>query len=84
MGNLAWLDPNQYNDIVASLDELEGYDAGSNSGPWFRVIREAEYTDEQDQTQRVRAWVYHGNPELLHQMEAYVHIVTGDWLKPGF
>ncbi len=82
IGNLVYLDPANYAEIMEAVDGLEGYDPETNQGDWLRVIREAVYTDPAGQEQRVRAWVYYGNPELLHEEEAYTAIESGDWLNP--
>ena len=80
VGNLAYPDPARYDEILADVDGLEGFDPQTHTGLWLRVIRQAEYTDETGQTRQVRAWVYHGNPALLHETEAFYPIETGDWL----
>jgi gamma-glutamylcyclotransferase (GGCT)/AIG2-like uncharacterized protein YtfP len=80
MGNLVYPRTELYEAVLRDLDGLEEYDPTTGSGWYLRVIREATYQDSAGQTQRVRAWVYHGGPEVISGMGQNHLIISGDWL----
>ena len=79
-GNLAYPRPELYEAVMRDLDGLEEYDPGTDSGWYLRVVRDAVYQDSAGQLQRVRAWVYHGGPGILNDLDEKKLELSGDWL----
>lgn len=80
IGNLVYVE-DDYEAVLHDLDQLEIYDADTDSGLYRRVIRQAEYEDEQGQLHRAQAWVYHAGPHLLSYLTDAERVAGGDWLQ---
>lgn len=86
VGELVYVKDEVYQAVMQDLDGLEQYDPVSDSGWYLRVVREVEsvqpVTDEGNSlAQTVRAWVYHGGPEVIAGMGDAHRVKDGDWLK---
>ncbi len=81
IGELVYVEEENYRPVLKDLDKLEGYEAATDSGWYLRVVREVELTDEAGQSNRVRAWVYHGGPEVISGMDESQRVRDGDWLN---
>jgi gamma-glutamylcyclotransferase (GGCT)/AIG2-like uncharacterized protein YtfP len=79
-GNLVYPRAELYEAVLRDLDGLEEYDPTTGSGWYLRVIREATYQDSTGQTQRIRAWVYQGGPDVISDLNEKQLELSGDWL----
>lgn len=79
-GNLVYPKAELYQAVMLDLDGLEEYDPATDSGWYLRVIREVVYQDSAGQGQRVRAWVYHGGPDIISNINEKGLELSGDWL----
>lgn len=79
-GELMFPLPACYDDLLARLDELEGYRASDPSSEYLRVIRPVEYTSASGELQITAAWVYHAGPAARHHATEANRIPSGDWL----
>ena len=83
VGELVYVKEEHYELVTRDLDGLEQYDPASDSGWYMRVVREVDYFEGHDNSrpQQVRAWVYHGGPEVLAGMGEAQLVKDGDWLN---
>lgn len=81
VGDLMYIEPEIYSQVMRNLDGLEGYNAATHTGHYLRVKRTATYKTELGQTREVEAWVYHGGEEALRRMTERVRVQSGDWLE---
>lgn len=79
-GNLVYPKPELYDAVTRDLDGLEQYDPTTDTGWYMRVVREAVVQNENGESQKVRAWVYHGGPGILSDMDEKKLELSGDWL----
>jgi gamma-glutamylcyclotransferase (GGCT)/AIG2-like uncharacterized protein YtfP len=80
VGDLLFIRPELYAQMLAELDELEEY-RPEEEDPWYRrVSREARYRDEEGRTRTVEAWVYHGGRATLSAFTERDRVADGDWL----
>ena len=79
-GNLVFPKEALYGQVMEDLDGLEQYDPESGTGWYLRVVREVQYVDETGCLQRVKAWVYHGGPEVTAGLAGKIPVPSGDWL----
>jgi len=81
VGDLLYLRPESYEEVLASLDALEMYDPATHSGPYLRVKRTAFAADDAERAHPIAAWVYHASPETLASRTEDDRIAGGDWLE---
>jgi gamma-glutamylcyclotransferase (GGCT)/AIG2-like uncharacterized protein YtfP len=86
VGELVYVKDETYSGVMRDLDRLEQYDPTTDSGWYLRVVREVECAEpvesaEDSPFRRVRAWVYHGGPEVIAGMGEAHRVKDGDWLK---
>ncbi len=79
-GELMFPHSDRYDDLLARLDELEGYRPGDPSSEYLRVIRPVEYTTSAGEPLTTPAWVYHAGPDARHRATEHNRIPSGDWL----
>jgi gamma-glutamylcyclotransferase (GGCT)/AIG2-like uncharacterized protein YtfP len=79
-GDLVYPRPELYEAVTRDLDGLEQYDPTTGSGWYMRVVRDAVVRDEAGQPRKVRAWVYHGGPGILNDLDEKNLELSGDWL----
>lgn len=70
-----------YDDLLARLDELEGYRAGDASSAYLRVTRRVEYTGADGETLTATAWVYHAGTDIRTAATEATRVKSGDWLS---
>lgn len=75
-GQLMLLHPQFYTDLLASMDQLEGYRAGDETSLFRRVERCVRTVSGRE----TRAWIYLINPAYLPTMQC-LYIPHGDWCR---
>lgn len=70
-----YIKDNLYDDVVARLDHLEGFDPITNTGMYLRVARTVMNGDVS-----FTAWIYHASPAMLRAAIGPL-IESGDWLN---
>ena len=76
-GELIFLQPFLYDDILRTLDQLEGYRPDSDEYGLYR--RELIPIESNHYNRTLLAWAYVGNKKSVY--EFCPHIVDGDWVK---
>ena len=82
IGDALYLLPELFPEVLAALDQLEGYTPGNASSPYLRVRRSVR-TGEGDGGEPPRAslaWVYVGGEPALLRRPACDQVPSGDWL----
>ncbi len=74
-GMLIWVRPAEYTAVVASLDELEGYDPAQPLASAYRRVRRLVKGSD---GRSIPAWVYVGHSAALPDMQP---ISGGDWVS---
>jgi gamma-glutamylcyclotransferase (GGCT)/AIG2-like uncharacterized protein YtfP len=75
VGEIMWLHPRTYNQLLTRLDTAEGYNPANNSGRYRR--ERCQIINRYNQI--IVGWIYAARPELV--TSAYRLIPHGDWLK---
>ena len=75
VGDLMWVAPDAYGEVLADLDRLEGYRPGKRSF----YVRTAVTVRHGDGVE-VTAWVYLAGPETARRLSDDDRIAGGDWL----
>lgn len=76
IGELMYIGPEHFTDVLADLDRLEGYSGPGLHNHYDRLIRSVRL----DEGTAVDAWVYLLGPERASRLTEEDRIVTGDWL----
>lgn len=76
-GELMWLYPRFYHEMVAEFDQLEGYQP---TDPEAGLFRRVLLTVCAESGLQVRAWAYLGNDSLLETFSFRVKVPEGDWV----
>lgn len=80
VGDLLYIQPERYAEVLAALDDLEQYDPDEED-PWYiRVQRTVEHTDASGQTHHIAAWVYLGGRATLAAYTEEQRVPSGDWV----
>ncbi|MFI6434521.1 gamma-glutamylcyclotransferase family protein [Streptomyces sp. NPDC050759] len=78
-GELVTARPEEYDELLAALDELEEYAPGDPRNLYERVAREVTRTADGT---AVRAWVYVAAPSVTVRLRARGKLIeSGDWLS---
>ncbi|MFE2212672.1 gamma-glutamylcyclotransferase family protein [Streptomyces canus] len=78
-GELVTARPEEYDELLAALDELEEYAPGDPRNLYERVAREVTRTADGT---AVRAWVYVAGPSVTAHLRARGKLIeSGDWLS---
>ncbi|WP_326668637.1 gamma-glutamylcyclotransferase family protein [Streptomyces canus] len=78
-GELVTAGPEQYDELLAALDELEEYAPGDPRNLYERVAREVTRTADGT---AVHAWVYVAAPSVTARLRARGKLIeSGDWLS---
>lgn len=80
VGDLIFVGPESYVEVLADLDRLEGYDPGRPSH-YERVARTVRYLGPDGCETTVLAWVYLAGPMARKHLGPAERIVSGDWLE---
>lgn len=79
LGDLVTARPEEYDELLADLDELEEYAPGDPRNLYERVAREVTRTADGT---AVRAWVYVAAPTVAVRLRARGTLIeSGDWLS---
>jgi gamma-glutamylcyclotransferase (GGCT)/AIG2-like uncharacterized protein YtfP len=79
IGDLLYLLPELFQEVLAALDQLEEYVPGDPSSPYLRVRRSVRTGDAGEPPHISLAWVYvAGEPALLRR-PACQEVSGGDW-----
>ncbi|MFE3030608.1 gamma-glutamylcyclotransferase family protein [Streptomyces canus] len=77
-GELVTADPKEYDELLATLDELEEYAPGDPRNLYERVAREVVRVADGT---AVRAWVYVAAPSVAARLRTHGKLIeSGDWL----
>jgi gamma-glutamylcyclotransferase (GGCT)/AIG2-like uncharacterized protein YtfP len=75
-GDLMVLPEDRYEQVLANLDDLEGYDAASDSGHYLRRTCTVRLPDGDE----VEAYIYLGGPRALRRFTDDDLVPDGDWV----
>ena len=76
-GELMFIEEDQADEVLQSLDRLEGYREGGHHNMYNRAL--ADVLDPETGSVLHRAWVYYWNMNDIGE-----RIVNGDWTNPEF
>ena len=76
VGELMHLPAATYREVLARLDELEGYQPGSPGNHYERIATDVRRGDGTS----VRAWIYVINPSRRDSLAGLTWIESGDWV----
>lgn len=79
VGELIFVAPAGYAEVLTDLDRLEGYRPG-RAGHYDRQEREVRYTGPDGFETTVLAWVYLAGPVARERLRPSDRIASGDWL----
>jgi gamma-glutamylcyclotransferase (GGCT)/AIG2-like uncharacterized protein YtfP len=83
VGDLIFVDPGRYVEVLARLDCLEGYRPGSRHSHYEREARPVRYVCADGAEATTVAWVYLAGPAARERLRAAEPIAGGDWLAAG-
>lgn len=76
-GEVMWINPELYSDVMKSMDELEGYVPGREWNLYTRQVTTVETAEGP-----VQAWIYVSNLPVEHFIETQTPIIpSGDWFE---
>jgi len=82
VGDLMFVKPGVYPQVLVSLDGLEGYNSTTHSGHYIRVKRKATFVDPKTgETREVMAWVYFAGKSTKSSLRERDRVLDGDWLQ---
>jgi gamma-glutamylcyclotransferase (GGCT)/AIG2-like uncharacterized protein YtfP len=81
VGEVMYIEPNRYEEVLARLDSLEGYRPGGDKrfNHYERVCRTALVTTDSGEHKSVEVWVYHGGTDQLKRFGEQQRVTSGDW-----
>jgi gamma-glutamylcyclotransferase (GGCT)/AIG2-like uncharacterized protein YtfP len=80
IGEVMYVEPGRYKEVLARLDSLEGYrPGGGRYNHYERVRRTAVITTESGEQKSVEVWVYHGGVDHLNRFSEAQRVKSGDW-----
>ena len=82
-GDLMFLAPERYAEVLARLDCLEGYRPGGSHCHYEREARTVSYLDAGGAEVTTTAWVYLAGPAARRRLAPAERIAGGDWLAAG-
>lgn len=80
VGDLIFIDPDHYDEVLASLDRLEGYRPGSWHSHYERTAVVVHHAGPDGTEMTSVAWVYLAGPSVAERLAPAERIVSGDWL----
>lgn len=80
VGDLVFVAPERYGEVLARLDCLEGYRPGSRQCHYERKARTVRYLDAGGAEATILAWVYLAGPAARDRLRPAERIAGGDWL----
>lgn len=80
IGDLMFVDPAKWPNILKRLDSLEGFEVGRKSNHYERVARKCVYTEATGERQEAVAWVYFGSKFALSRCGESELVPDGNWL----
>ena len=83
VGDLIFVDPGRYGEVLARLDSLEGYRPGSRHSHYERAARTVRYVGVDGAEATTVAWVYLAGPAARERLRPVERIAGGDWLAAG-
>ena len=79
VGDLLFIHPARYEQVLAAFDALEGFDP-TQEDPWYRrVTRTVDSIAEDGSPQHITAWVYLGGRATLASYTEADRVPSGDW-----
>ncbi len=81
LGDLIFVAPECYAEVLASLDRLEGYRPGVWSSHYERKARVVRYVGTDGVATTATAWVYLAGPATRERLHPSERIASGDWLS---
>ena len=83
VGDLIFVAPERYVEVLARLDGLEGYRPGSRHSHYEREARTVRYVGADGAETTTVAWVYLAGPAARDRLRPAERIPGGDWLEAG-
>ena len=80
VGDLIFVAPEHYGEVLDRLDCLEGYRPGGRHSHYEREARAVRYVDADGPEATTLAWVYLAGPAARERLQAAERIAGGDWL----
>lgn len=80
VGELVFVLPRHYQDVLADLDRLEGCGGRRDGGHYQRHARPVHYMDAHGAAASVVAWVYLAGPAVRARLFGAHPVPGGDWL----
>lgn len=76
-GEVMWIEPELYDDVMKSMDDLEGYAPGREWNMYNRKIATVDTANGP-----VKAWIYVSNLPVEHFIATQTPIIpSGDWFE---
>ena len=80
VGDLIFVAPEHYREVLDRLDCLEGYRPGRRCCHYEREARTVRYVDAGGAEATTRAWVYLAGPAARERLRPAERIAGGNWL----
>lgn len=80
VGDLAFVLPEDYSDVLADLDRLEGYSRRRPGGHYQREALAVHYQDADGSEVTALAWVYLAGPAVRARLLGANPVPGGDWV----